>query len=176
MRVKALKELFSKELIQERVECIARRLNADYAGQDVVFVCVLKGAFMFFSDLVKHLDFHPEIDFVRLSSYGEGDASSGTVEFSKDVDVPLAGKHVVIVEDIVDTGNSMRFLRERFLERDVKSLRIVALVDKVERRSGPVQVDYSGFFLSSGFIVGYGLDYAEQYRELPSVYTVELEE
>jgi len=176
MRIKALKELYTEEQIQERVRDIARRLNEDYAGENVVLICVLKGAFMFFSDLIKHLTFRPEIDFVRLSSYGKSESSSGIVEFSKDVEIPLAGKHVLLVEDIVDTGTSMRFLRERFLQREVKSLRIVALVDKVERRTDDICVDYSGFFLSSGFIVGYGLDYAEQYRELPSVYTAELEE
>lgn len=176
MRIKALKELYTEEQIQERIKDIARQLNEDYSGKDVVLVCVLKGAFMFFSDLVKHLTFQPEIDFVRLSSYGKGDSSSGSVEFSKDVEISLAGKHVLLVEDIVDTGNSMRFLQKRFLQREVKSLRIVALVDKVERRTDDICVDYSGFFLSSGFIVGYGLDYAEQYRELPSVYTVELED
>ena len=176
MRIKGLTELYSAAAIEGRVREIADRINTIYAGKPLVMICVLKGAFMFFSDLLKHVTVGAEIDFVRLASYGTGDSSTGTVSFTKDVEIALAGKDVVIVEDVVDSGLTMEFLVRQLEARNVNSLRIAALIDKVERRERAVRVNFSGFTLSGGFIVGYGLDYAERFRELPAVYTLEFED
>lgn len=175
MKNASLTECFSPAVIDERVRALAAQINELYAGEPLVMICVLKGAFMFFSDLVKHITVEPEIDFVRVASYGAGDTSSGTVSFTKDVEIPLEGKHVVIVEDIVDSGRTMDFLLRQMRARGANSLRVAALVDKVERRTVDVQVDFAGFSISAGFIVGYGLDYAERFRELPGIYTVDPE-
>ncbi len=168
----SLRELYSAKAIDERVRELASRINTDYQDADLVVVCVLKGAFIFFADLVRHLRMNPLMDFVRLASYGAGDSSSGAVAFRKDVEMPLAGKDVLIVEDIVDSGATMDFLCRELRSRGVKSLRIAALVDKIERRTVDLTVDYAGFIIDSGFLVGYGLDYAERYRELPGIYVV----
>ncbi|MDR2489539.1 MAG: hypoxanthine phosphoribosyltransferase [Desulfovibrio sp.] len=175
MRVKTLTPLFTVEQIDRRVRELAGQINALYTGRQLVLICVLKGAFMFFSDLVKYVTVSVELDFVRLASYGGSSFSSG-VTFSKDVEISLAGKDVVLVEDIVDSGHTMDFLLRRMKAYGANSLRVAALVDKVERREVPVQLDFVAFPLLSGFIVGYGLDYAERYRELPAIYTATLEE
>jgi hypoxanthine phosphoribosyltransferase len=176
MRAKTLKELYSAEQIAERVRDIAEQINREYAGRPLVAICVLKGAFMFFSDLLRRITVAPEIDFVRVASYGQGAVSQGMVSFSKDVELSIAGKDVLLVEDIVDTGITMDFLIGQMRARGVNSLRIAALIDKFERREVEVHVDYAGFTLSAGFLVGYGLDYAECFRELPAVYVFEPEE
>lgn len=176
MRIKALRELISPERIGERVREIAAQVNEDYRGKDLVVIGVLNGAFMFFADLVRGLKVEPRMDFLRVASYGKSDTSSGGIAFIKDVELPLHGKDVLIVEDIVDTGTTMDFLMREIRSRGVNSLRIAALVDKVERRKVDLAVDYAGFTVDSGFIVGYGLDYAERFRELPGLYVVELED
>jgi hypoxanthine phosphoribosyltransferase len=168
---KILKPVFTPEQIAARVGELARAIDALYGQEELVAVCVLKGGFMFFGDLVRSLhNRNLELDFVRLSSYGHGDSSSKHVIFSKDVEVDIAGKHVLIVEDIVDSGHSMHFLLGQFRVRKVRSLRLAALVDKGERREQDVHVDFAGFKLHKGFLVGYGLDYAEQYRTLPGIF------
>ena len=171
----SLTELYSSGDIAERVRDIAGRINQEYADKPLVMICVLKGAFMFFADLVRHINVSLELDFVRVASYGNQDETSGTISFTKDVEISLKGKDVLIVEDVVDSGLTMQFLTRQLEARGVNSLRIASLVDKVERRKVDVHVDYPGFVLSSGFIVGYGLDYAERYRELPAICTVRLE-
>lgn len=173
MKVKELKPVFSQEQITSRVAALAADIDAHYDQAPLVAVCVLKGACVFFTDLVRAMK-HPtlELDFVRLSSYGTGDSSSRTVSFTKDVEISLQGKHVLIVEDIVDTGHTMDFLLRQFMARGAISLRIVALVDKCERREMQIATDFVGFPLESGFIVGYGIDYAERYRNLPAIYEV----
>jgi hypoxanthine phosphoribosyltransferase len=133
-------------------------------------VCVLKGAFMFFSDLVRRITVDPEIDFVRTASYGDSSLSSGNVYLTKDVEISVAGKHVLLVEDVVDSGLTADFLLRLMAARGAKSLRLAVLIDKKERREVDVPIDFSGFTLASGFIVGYGLDYAEQFRGLPAIY------
>ena len=136
-------------------------------------ICVLKGAFVFFSDLVRRLqNRNLELDFVRLASYGKSDVSSGLVVFSKDVENDISGKHVLIVEDIVDSGRTMRFLLDQLAARHPRSLRLATLVDKGERRQAKVEVDFAGFTLRQGFIVGYGLDYAERFRALPGIFEI----
>ena len=174
MRISRLNPLYSAEAIQQRVAELAVDINKLYAGEPLVVICVLKGAFMFFTDLVKHLDCKPELDFVRLASYGHG-TSNSSINFTKDVELSLEGKHVLVVEDIIDTGHSMDFLFRQLAARGARSLRLAALIDKHERREVPVTAHFSGFNLPGGFIVGYGLDYAEQYRELPALYIAEIE-
>lgn len=166
--------LYSAEDIQRRVAEIAAEINAEYAGKDLVVVCVLKGGFMFFSDLVKQITVDPRLDFVRLASYGKGTESSRAINFTKDIEISLKGAHVLVVEDVVDTGHTMDFLARQLGARGAESFRIAALIDKIERREVPVKVDYAGFRLDSGFIVGYGLDYAEYGRETPAVYIAEV--
>ena len=139
MRITNLKPLISEEAIQTRVKEMAGEISTLYKDEPLVVVCVLKGAFMFFSDLVRHLTCKPELDFVRLASYGSAAQRSKTITFTKDVEIPLEGKHVLIVEDIVDTGHSMDFLYRQFQARGARSLRLAVLVDKNERREGPVR-------------------------------------
>jgi hypoxanthine phosphoribosyltransferase len=173
MRVKELKLVFSERRIQKRVAELAGEINALYGGDELVVICVLKGAFMFFADLARRLDAPElEVDFVRLASYGVSAHSSRAVSFVKDVEVSLEGKHVLVVEDIVDTGRTLEFLMRRFSARGVKSLRSAVMVDKQERREVPVTAHFTGFALTGGFVVGYGLDYAERYRGLPAIYEV----
>ncbi len=170
MKIKALNVVYSEAEIAERIKLLAAQINKDYAGEDLVVVCVLKGAFMFFSDLVKQLDMNPELDFVRCASYGKGTTSTKTISFTKDLEVSIEGKHVLVVEDIVDTGHTMAFLFKQLEARGAKSIRLAAIVDKSERREVDIAVHYPGFALQKGFIVGYGMDYAEKYRELGAIY------
>ncbi len=169
MRIVGMKPVITREQIDRRLDELASEINAFYAGKPLVVICVLKGGFMFFADLIKRLSCNPEIDFVRLASYGSGDVGRN-VTFTKDVELPLKGKHVLIVEDIVDTGHTMDFLLKQMTVRGALSLRLAVLLDKAERREVPVRADFVGFPFVQGFLVGYGLDYAEQFRELPAVY------
>ncbi|MCL1890217.1 MAG: hypoxanthine phosphoribosyltransferase [Desulfovibrionaceae bacterium] len=167
--------LFSREAIASRVVELAEEINGVYAGQRLVVICVLKGAFIFFSDLVRQIRLETCLDFVRIASYGRKKDRDGRIFFTKDVELSLNGEHVLVVEDIVDTGHSMDFLFKQLAARGAASLRLAALVDKSERRERSVVVDWAGFSITSGFIVGYGLDYAEKYRELPDIRLLELE-
>ncbi|MBO4311659.1 MAG: hypoxanthine phosphoribosyltransferase [Desulfovibrionaceae bacterium] len=169
VRNAALKPVLNAEIIQRRLDELAHEISAAYMGKPLVVICVLKGAFMFFTDLVKRLTCCPEIDFVRLSSYGAGTVHKEIV-FSKDVEIPLRGKHVLVIEDMVDTGRSMEFLLKQLESRGALSLKLAVFIDKSERREVFVHPDFVAFSLPRGFLVGYGLDYAEQYRELPAVY------
>ena len=173
MRIKELKPIYSEESIQARVKEMASEISAFYEDDELVVVCVLNGAFMFYTDLVRRLTVPSlELDFVRLASYGKSSTSGKTVAFIKDVELSLVGKHVLIVEDIIDTGHTMDFLMRQFVARGAKSLRLAVMVDKQERREVPIKASFTGFALSGGFIVGYGLDYAERYRALPAIYEV----
>ena len=167
-----LRCVYSQEVIAARVRDIATEINRLYADKSLVVVCVLKGGFMFFSDLVKALTVGPQLDFVRLASYGSGTKTTGDVRLIKDVELSLEGKHVLIVEDVIDSGHSMEFLLKLFAVRGAASLRLAVLVDKKERREIDVTPDFVGFTLYEGFIVGYGLDCAEQYREYPAIYEI----
>lgn len=173
MQVRELKPVYTEGVILQRVRELAAQVDALYGEEPLVVVCVLKGGFMFFADLVRHLRKpHVELDFVRISSYGQGDHSTRHVSFGKDVDLSLTDKHVLVVEDIIDTGHSMDFLLRQFSARGARSLRLAVLVDKHERREVAVTADFVGFSLQEGFIVGYGLDYAERYRNLPGIFEV----
>jgi hypoxanthine phosphoribosyltransferase len=168
-----MKVLFSREEIDRVVRGLAERISQDYQGKDLVVVCVLKGAFMFMADLVRHLKRPCVIDFIRLASYGSGTASSGTVTVVKDLETVIAGKDVLIVEDIVDTGITLDFLVRKLKEQKPSSLRVCALVDKKYRRKIEFTADYVGFDLDKGFILGYGIDFDEKARYLPDIYVME---
>ncbi|WP_022663131.1 hypoxanthine phosphoribosyltransferase [Paucidesulfovibrio longus] len=166
-----LHPLVDAATIHDRVRELGREISASYGNEPLVLVCVLKGAFLFFADLARAMKTECEHDFVRLASYGSGTSRGKEMRFSKDLEVPIEGKHVLIVEDIVDTGNSVEFLRHVFAKSEPLSLKVCALVDKRERREIDIEVDFAGFNLTgAGFLVGYGMDYAERYRELDAIY------
>lgn len=155
--------------LQKRVRELGQEISREYSGKKPLFVGVLNGAFIFLADLVRQIDIPCEIDFVRVASYGKND-TAGAITLTKDVERQLVGRSVILVEDIVDTGNTIAFLQEIFSARQADSVRICALIDKKERRRTPVLVDYVGFDVAEGFLVGYGLDFAEQYRHYPHIY------
>lgn len=175
MEIRELKLLFTAEQIAERTAELGAQINERYAGEPVVLVCILKGAFLFFADLVRHLTMRPQVDFMRVSSYGDHTSPQG-ISCTKDVELSLEGKHVILVDDVIDTGHTIHYLCEWMKTRGAKSLAVAALVDNTVRRQAPVTVDFAGFALKGGFIVGYGLDYAEHYRELPGIYEAVWEE
>jgi hypoxanthine phosphoribosyltransferase len=160
--------LISTDRIRTRVTELAQQIAADYpAGEELHLVAVLKGAFVFLGDLIRAIDRPLSIDFMAVSSYGKGTTSSGEVRVLKDVDSRLEGRNVIIVEDIVDTGLTLAYLREIIHARGPKTLKTACLLSKPSRRLVDVKVDYIGFTIEDRFVVGYGLDYAEQYRQLP---------
>jgi hypoxanthine phosphoribosyltransferase len=165
--------LISRAEIARRVAELGERIGYDYAGPDLVMVGVLKGVFIFMADLVRALPFPVEVDFVRLCSYGAGTATSGEVRITKDVEMSLTGRDVLIVEDIVDTGLTLAFLKQHLAAHQPRSLRICCLIDKQERREVDVPLDYVGFVIEKGFLVGYGLDCGEQSRTLPEIFVLE---
>jgi len=174
MKTDRLLPLFDEKTIRRRIAVLARQIDDCYGGEPLVMICVLKGACIFFSDLIRKLKCRPVLDFIALSSYGNRISPSGDVDLDKNVPVALEGKHVLVVEDIVDTGHSMRRLLDHLWTFRPRSMRLIALIDKRERREVPIEADFYGFRVTEGFIVGYGLDYAEQYRELPALYTLVL--
>jgi len=167
--------LISREDIARRVAALAAQISRDYAGLDLVMVGVLKGAFIFLADLVRALPFPVEVDFVRLKSYGAGTTSSGEIHITKDVEEPLKDRDVLIVEDIVDLGLTLNFLRQHLATHHPRSLKICCLIDKKERRQVEVPLDYVGFPVAKGFLVGYGLDCGEKNRTWPEVFVLEPE-
>ena len=171
-----LTPFITAEQIAERNKTLGQEITESYDGdQPLVCICVLKGAFLFYSDIIRQIGRDIEVDFVRLASYGTATSRSEDIVFSKDLEVSIEGKDVLVIEDIVDTGHSMDFLLQVLRMRNPKSLKICALIDKHERREKRVQVDFAGFKLSEGFLVGYGLDYAERYRELGGIYELSTE-
>jgi hypoxanthine phosphoribosyltransferase len=162
--------LISRSEIQQKVKELAGQISSDYRGKAPVFIGVLNGVVFFFSDLVRQVDLPSRIDFIRVASYGSGMNSSGTLKMTKDVELPLKGEHVIVVEDIVDTGFTLSRLVRRLEEKGCESIRICALIDKVERRQENVTITYCGFSVEEGFLVGYGLDHDEKYRHLPDIY------
>lgn len=165
--------LLDEGQIRKRVQELGEEIDRIYGNDDLVAVCVLKGAFIFFSDLVRTIkNTSLQLDFVRLSSYGMTSVSSKNIIFNKDIELDIRGKHVLLVEDIVDSGHTMKFLFNNFSARKPRSLRIASLIDKYERRETDINVDFPGFRFSKGFLVGYGLDFAEKYRTLPSIYEI----
>jgi hypoxanthine phosphoribosyltransferase len=166
--------LLSSARIQERVAELAREIESDYPpGEDLHLIAVLKGAFLFMSDLIRAMNRDVSVDFMAVSSYGGRTSSSGEVRLVKDLDHGLSGRNVVIVEDIVDTGLTLSYLQEILRARDPRSLRTAALLSKPSQRLVDVRVDYVGFTIEDRFVVGYGLDYAEKYRNLPDIAILE---
>ena len=163
--------LLSADQIQKRVEALAQEIRADFPD-DLHVIAVLKGAFMFLSDLVRHTPGHVSMDFMAVSSYAKGTTTSGEVRLLKDLDTTLDGRNVVIVEDIVDTGLTLTYLQDILRARNPKSLRTACLLSKPSRRQVDVKVEYIGFTIEDRFVVGYGLDYAEQYRNLSHIAVV----
>ncbi|MHB0886172.1 MAG: hypoxanthine phosphoribosyltransferase [Bacillota bacterium] len=167
---KDLKEILIPEArIQERVKELGRQITRDYQGRNLFMVGILKGAAIFLADLARNIELPASFDFMAVSSYGAATKSSGVVRIIKDIDQPVEGRDVIIVEDIVDTGLTLNYLQENFKARNPRSLKICTLLDKKERRQVPVEPDYCGFSIPNEFVVGYGLDYRELYRNLPLI-------
>ena len=161
--------LYSEEQLADKVQQLGREISRDYADKNPLLVSVLKGSVVFMSDLMRAIDIPCQIDFMMVSSYGSGVKTTGVVKIMKDLDTPLEGRDLIIVEDILDSGKTLHYLKGMLLDRHPKSIRIVTLLDKPDRREAPVAADYSGFVVPDQFIVGYGLDYAEKYRNLPYI-------
>ena len=164
-----LEVLFSQAEIQERIKELGAEITRDYAGRNPLLVGVLKGACFFLSDLLRSIDTRLSIEFMAISSYGSSTRTSGEVRIMKDLDVPIEGRDILVVEDIVDTGLTLTYLLDNLKARGAASVKLAALLDKHERREKAVQIDYLGFQIPDAFVVGYGLDYAERYRNLPFI-------
>jgi hypoxanthine phosphoribosyltransferase len=164
-----LEVLLSAEQIASRVRELAAQISADYRGRPLHLIGMLKGAWVFLADLVRHLDLEVTVDFLGFASYGGDSVSSGAVRITKDLDQSIEGLDVLVVEDILDTGHTFEYLRGVLEAHKPKSLKVVTLLDKPSRRVRPVQADYVGFTIPDVFVVGYGLDYSQQYRHLPDV-------
>src|SRR5437588_9303788 len=167
-----LEVLFTQQQIAARVAELAAQIERDHRGKDLVLVGVLKGAFVFVSDLARQIDLPLSVDFIGLSSYGEETESSGVVKITSDLSRPIEGKHVLIVEDIVDTGLTMRYLLDNLSTRRPSSVKICALLNKPQRVRTRIPLDYLGFEIEDRFVVGYGLDAAEKYRNVPFIGTI----
>lgn len=167
-----LNRLFTQEQIASWVENLADQISKDYKGRELVVVCILKGAFMFFSDLIRRLRIPVQIDFVRLASYGSSMKTCGEIAITKDIEISLEQKDVLIIEDIIDSGRTLRFLKERLALLNPRSIKVCALLDKKARREVEMEADYLGTDVDDIFIVGYGIDFNEHYRHLPEIYYV----
>lgn len=161
--------LISEEQIQKRVEELAEQISRDFAGETVKLLCILKGSIFFTCELAKRITVPVMLDFIQVSSYGSGTKSSGTINIKKDLDEPIEGDNVIVVEDIIDSGNTLSKLVPMLQERNPKQLKVCTLLDKPDRREVPVNVDYNGFDIPDEFVVGFGLDYDQHYRNLPYV-------
>lgn len=167
-----LNRLLSRRQIASIVKGLADQISKDYQKKELVLVCILKGAFMFLSDLIRHLQVPVQIDFVRLASYGAGMQTSGRIEITKDIETPIEGKDVLIIEDIIDSGRTLQFLKNRLSLANPRSVKICALLDKKARREVEIEADYVGKEVPNVFVIGYGIDFNENYRNLPEVYYV----
>ena len=165
--------MFSQEEIEAKVIELAKQIEKDYKGQDLLLVGILKGASVFVADLMRKIDLNVNIDFMSVSSYGSGTVSSGTVKILKDLDVDIKDNNVLIVEDIIDSGITLRNLYDTLMTREPRSLKLCTLLNKPARKKVDVDVDYVGFVIEDKFIVGYGIDYDEKYRNLPYIAIVE---
>ena len=170
-----IKVLLSEKEVDERIQEIGRQISEDYEGKKVHLVCVLKGVSFFMCELAKRITVPVSLDFMSVSSYGSETKSSGVVRIVKDLDEPLKGKDVIVVEDIVDSGRTLSYLLDMLKDRGPESLRLCTLLDKPERRVVDVHVDYTGFQIPDEFVVGYGLDYDQKYRNLPYIGVVEFD-
>ena len=160
---------FSEEELKKRVAEIAAEINRDYAGKEPMLISVLRGSFVFMADLIRKIEVPCTVDFMSVSSYGRGTTSSGQVQITKDLSDDIEGKDIIVVEDILDSGNTLSYLLQLLRARKPASMRLCTLLDKPDRRVKEVHVDYTGFTIPDEFVVGYGLDYAEKYRNLPYI-------
>lgn len=170
-----IKVLLSEEEVDAKIKQIGEQISKDYEGRQVHLVCVLKGGSFFMCELAKRITVPVSLDFMSVSSYGSDTKSSGVVRIVKDLDEPLKGKDVIVIEDIVDSGHTLSYLLEMLKNREPASLKLCTLLDKPERRVADVHVDYTGFQIPDEFVVGYGLDYDQKYRNLPYIGVVEFE-
>lgn len=164
-----LETLISEEAIQNRIKELGAQISRDYEGQELIVLCILKGGVMFMTDLVKHINVPLKMEFMVVSSYGDEYKSSGVVKILKDLDEPIVDKHVLIVEDIIDSGRTLSCIKKLLSERQAASIKLCTLLDKKEERVTDVEVDYSGFPIGNEFVIGYGLDYKQYYRNLPYI-------
>lgn len=161
-----IKVLLTEEQIRERVQALGEEITRDYQGKDLLLICVLRGSIVFTADLMRHIDCFATIDTIAVSSYGKQSHSSGVVRLIKDLDENITGRHVLIIEDIIDSGLTLNYLNDLLLRRNPLSVKICTLLDKPERRKIDIQPNYRGFLIPNEFAVGYGLDFAEKYRNL----------
>lgn len=162
--------VISRSEIADIVASLARRISKDYSGEDLCMIGVLNGVFVFMADLVRELTVPVQVDFVRLASYGSGTVTSGDVRITKEIELDIKERDVLVIEDIIDSGLTVHFLLKYLKKFQPKTVKVCALIDKTERRQVEVPVDYVGHVVEEGFLVGYGLDYNQRYRELPEVY------
>ncbi|WP_303721725.1 hypoxanthine phosphoribosyltransferase [Malonomonas rubra] len=167
------KILFPREKIATEVKRLGHEISLDYAGKEVMLVGVLKGSFLFIADLIREIELPTLVDFVRLASYGSGTQTSGVIEFRKELEMSIRGREVIIIEDIIDSGYTLECLYNKLLLQEPRSLKICTLIDKRARREVEIEADYVGISMDDGFIIGYGLDHDEYYRNLPDIYLVE---
>lgn len=168
-----IRELLSEEEVDDRIRELGGQITKDYEGEEVFLVCTLKGASFFACELAKRIRLPLTLDFIAVASYGDGTQSSGEVRMIKDLDESIEGKNVIVVEDIVDTGRTLSYLMDILKKRNPKTLKLCSLLDKPERRVVDIKADYTGFEVPDLFVVGYGLDYAQKYRNLPYIGVVE---
>ncbi len=169
-------ELISEADVAAKIAEIGAQISKDYEGEDIYMLCILKGGVFFMTELAKHVTVPVSLDFMSVSSYGSQTRSSGNVRIIKDLDTPIEGKNVLVVEDIIDTGRTLAYLLDNLQQRNPKSLKLCTLLDKPEQRVTEVDVDYVGFRIPDKFVVGYGLDYDQHYRNLPYIGVVEFDE
>lgn len=170
-----IRELLSEEEVDSRIRQLGEQITKDYEGEELFLICTLKGASFFACELAKRIALPLTLDFIAVASYGDGTQSSGEVRMIKDLDESIEGKNVIVVEDIVDTGRTLSYLMEILKKRNPRTLKLCSLLDKPERRVVDIQADYTGFEVPDLFVVGYGLDYAQKYRNLPYIGVVESE-
>lgn len=164
-----LKVLYSEEEIAQRIKDMGAQMYEDFKGRDPLFVSVLRGAFIFMADIVRACQVKSDVEFIAVSSYGNGTSSSGVVQITHDIQQDISGRELIIIEDILDSGNTLNFLKQYFLTKGAKSVTICTLLDKPGRRTKAITADYIGFVVPDEFVVGYGLDYAQKYRNLPYI-------
>lgn len=168
-RSRELEVLLTRQQIAQRVGDLGAEISRDFAGEEPVLIGVLKGAAFFLADLARSISTNATFDFIAVSSYRQGTVSSGAVKLTKDADIPIAGRNIILVEDILDTGSTILFLRKLLAQHEPKSLKIAALLDKPARRLEKIEADYVGFRIPNHFVVGYGMDYEEHFRNLPEI-------
>lgn len=164
-----LETLISEEVIQTRIKELGAEITKDYQDKEIVLLCILKGGVMFMTDLAKHIEVPLKMEFMVVSSYGDEYKSSGVVKILKDLDESIQGKHVLIIEDIIDSGRTLKYIKKMLTERLPESIKICTLLNKEEERVADVEVDYVGFPIGNEFVIGYGLDYKQYYRNLPYI-------